>query len=65
VAVVSYNFHDIDTTAERLRENSEECVIFIEGDEEYNEHVGLTASQAEQLIADSRRYLDELYVKEA
>lgn len=61
---VSWNYHDIDTTHDYKEKNAEACVLYIEGDPEYNEHIGLTASQAESLIVALRNMLDKLYAKE-
>ncbi|WP_427050407.1 hypothetical protein [Paenibacillus sp. TC-CSREp1] len=61
---VSWNYHDIDTTYDYMEKNADACVLYIEGDPEYNEHIGLSAAQAEYLIVDLRNMLDKLYVKE-
>lgn len=62
---VSWNYHDIDTTYDYMEKNEDACVLYIEGDPEYSEHIGLSAKQAESLIVDIRNMLDKLYAKEA
>jgi len=61
---VSWNYHDINTTCDRLEKDADACVLYIKGDPEYKEHIGLSAAQAETLIVDIRNMLDKLYAKE-
>ena len=61
---VSFNYHDIDTTVERLRADPEEYVIYISGDRE-DDSLVLTVDQSEQLIIDLRDILERIYSKEA
>lgn len=61
---VLWNYHDLDTTYEYMEKNADADVLYVVGDPDYREHIGLSAMQAETLIVDIRNMLDKLYAKE-
>lgn len=61
---VRWNFSDVDTTFDNVRNDDDACAIYVEGDPVYDEHIGLSVNQAEGLIVELRTKLDELYAKE-
>lgn len=57
---VSWNHVTIDTTLYKLDENPDACVIFVRGEVEYDEHIGLTIAQAEYLLVAITDKLNEI-----
>jgi len=65
MADVSWNHTTLDMTLYTLEVNPDTHVIYVEGDDEYDEHIGLTIAQAEDLIINLAVRLAELYEAQA
>jgi len=62
---VSWNHTTLDATLSALEINPDAHVIYVEGDDEYDEHIGLTIAQADDLIIKLAVRLAELYEAQA